>query len=170
MAHNTTSASAVAARVTTLSFMRSLRLTVEAPFYYEDTLRGAFHARRDATRRRQDGLGGGRSRRHAANDRANAGGRRVCRSNGFERCRGTRVARHGEQRDRSRAFRRHDARDERDRFVVSHSRAVSRRAGGDRLRRRERAGTDRKSTRLNSSHVEISYAVFCLKKKKEQNK
>src|SRR5690349_24163983 len=28
--------------------------------------------------------------------------------------------------------------------------------------------TDRKSTRLNSSHVEISYAVFCLKKKKKQ--
>src|SRR5438874_7281441 len=28
---------------------------------------------------------------------------------------------------------------------------------------------DRKSTRLNSSHVEISYAVFCLKKKKEIN-
>src|SRR5690349_21880718 len=27
-------------------------------------------------------------------------------------------------------------------------------------------GLDRKSTRLNSSHVEISYAVFCLKKKK----
>src|SRR5215510_15271994 len=27
---------------------------------------------------------------------------------------------------------------------------------------------DRKSTRLNSSHVAISYAVFCLKKKKEQ--
>src|SRR5690349_23486757 len=27
--------------------------------------------------------------------------------------------------------------------------------------------TDRKSTRLNSSHVEISYAVFCLKKKKK---
>src|SRR5436305_11368511 len=27
-------------------------------------------------------------------------------------------------------------------------------------------GTDRKSTRLNSSHVRISYAVFCLKKKK----
>src|SRR5438874_4663758 len=26
---------------------------------------------------------------------------------------------------------------------------------------------DRKSTRLNSSHVEISYAVFCLKKKKD---
>src|SRR6266496_6171878 len=28
---------------------------------------------------------------------------------------------------------------------------------------------DRKSTRLNSSHVEISYAVFCLKKKKQNN-
>src|SRR5439155_13463512 len=28
---------------------------------------------------------------------------------------------------------------------------------------------DRKSTRLNSSHVAISYAVFCLKKKKEKN-
>src|SRR5690349_23873483 len=28
---------------------------------------------------------------------------------------------------------------------------------------------DRKSTRLNSSHVEISYAVFCLKKKKATN-
>src|SRR5438874_3708639 len=27
------------------------------------------------------------------------------------------------------------------------------------------SGLDRKSTRLNSSHVEISYAVFCLKKK-----
>src|SRR5690349_20129266 len=33
-----------------------------------------------------------------------------------------------------------------------------------------RARLDRKSTRLNSSHVEISYAVFCLKKKKEMNK
>src|SRR5438874_13698328 len=29
------------------------------------------------------------------------------------------------------------------------------------------AAIDRKSTRLNSSHVEISYAVFCLKKKKK---
>src|SRR5690349_24795205 len=28
--------------------------------------------------------------------------------------------------------------------------------------------SDRKSTRLNSSHVEISYAVFCLKKKKKK--
>src|SRR5438874_8239850 len=29
---------------------------------------------------------------------------------------------------------------------------------------------DRKSTRLNSSHVEISYAVFCLKKKKQKER
>src|SRR5207249_10545545 len=31
------------------------------------------------------------------------------------------------------------------------------------------ARRDRKSTRLNSSHVSISYAVFCLKKKKKEN-
>src|SRR5207302_9931345 len=38
--------------------------------------------------------------------------------------------------------------------------------GGDALRKREGLNpTDRKSTRLNSSHVKISYAVFCLKKK-----
>src|SRR5436305_3259290 len=34
------------------------------------------------------------------------------------------------------------------------------------LRHREERPQDRKSTRLNSSHVRISYAVFCLKKKK----
>src|SRR5207253_11488570 len=33
--------------------------------------------------------------------------------------------------------------------------------------RRRRTLLDRKSTRLNSSHVAISYAVFCLKKKKK---
>src|SRR6266496_3066509 len=32
---------------------------------------------------------------------------------------------------------------------------------------KKRVQRDRKSTRLNSSHVEISYAVFCLKKKKK---
>src|SRR5438876_6643213 len=32
------------------------------------------------------------------------------------------------------------------------------------------ASSDRKSTRLNSSHPSISYAVFCLKKKKHNNK
>src|SRR5690606_41558935 len=35
---------------------------------------------------------------------------------------------------------------------------------------RERHRADRKSTRLNSSHVKISYAVFCLKKKKKKRK
>src|SRR5688572_32730220 len=34
-------------------------------------------------------------------------------------------------------------------------------------RSRSSAGGDRKSTRLNSSHSQISYAVFCLKKKKK---
>src|SRR3712207_8592416 len=32
-----------------------------------------------------------------------------------------------------------------------------------------RSGIDRKSTRLNSSHANISYAVFCLKKKKHKS-
>src|SRR3712207_7016773 len=36
-------------------------------------------------------------------------------------------------------------------------------------RRRHVAELDRKSTRLNSSHANISYAVFCLKKKKTLN-
>src|SRR5437870_8977627 len=34
--------------------------------------------------------------------------------------------------------------------------------------REEEILTDRKSTRLNSSHVAISYAVFCLKKKRQR--
>src|SRR4051812_49603857 len=37
--------------------------------------------------------------------------------------------------------------------------------GGERFCQRR---SDRKSTRLNSSHMSISYAVFCLKKKKKQ--
>src|SRR5438445_4108442 len=51
--------------------------------------------------------------------------------------------------------------------------AVHRRDGrqglelGEDLRRPSRR--DRKSTRLNSSHANISYAVFCLKKKKKHN-
>src|SRR5688572_31026776 len=39
------------------------------------------------------------------------------------------------------------------------------RTGGRRAR-----SADRKSTRLNSSHSQISYAVFCLKKKKKKKK
>src|SRR2546427_8481777 len=44
-----------------------------------------------------------------------------------------------------------------------------------RIQKRERGSgvnavlVDRKSTRLNSSHSQISYAVFCLKKKKKDN-
>src|SRR5262245_63590334 len=49
------------------------------------------------------------------------------------------------------------------------------RAGPVRLQAEERrahdaAPVDRKSTRLNSSHLGISYAVFCLKKKKKKQK
>src|SRR5699024_12843552 len=41
------------------------------------------------------------------------------------------------------------------------------RAGGEKKRKPQKLKSeDRKSTRLNSSHVSISYAVFCLKKKK----
>src|SRR5207249_10083894 len=60
--------------------------------------------------------------------------------------------------------------------VVEHSRAIDHHRDApagqrqrDRAARRP-AGADRKSTRLNSSHVSISYAVFCLKKKKKKNK
>src|SRR5690242_21017751 len=45
--------------------------------------------------------------------------------------------------------------------------------GGAGLRpraRNMRPGIDRKSTRLNSSHMSISYAVFCLKKKKKKTR
>src|SRR5690349_24455942 len=64
----------------------------------------------------------------------------------------------------------------RERFSVRRPRRPAswpdRRAGGRRepspvsSRPGPASRTDRKSTRLNSSHVEISYAVFCLKKKK----
>src|SRR5258707_10701074 len=47
------------------------------------------------------------------------------------------------------------------------ARTRSRRASAKRFGRRIRE--DRKSTRLNSSHANISYAVFCLKKKKKQS-
>src|SRR2546427_8284028 len=42
------------------------------------------------------------------------------------------------------------------------------RAQADEQRHKARVEVDRKSTRLNSSHSQISYAVFCLKKKKKQ--
>src|SRR2546427_8120637 len=49
------------------------------------------------------------------------------------------------------------------RAQVARKRQVGRRYGGA----PRGVGRDRKSTRLNSSHSQISYAVFCLKKKKE---
>src|SRR5438874_3502995 len=53
------------------------------------------------------------------------------------------------------------------------TRVVVRRSDGEDVVERRRACCDledRKSTRLNSSHVEISYAVFCLKKKKKDKR
>src|SRR3989442_7693561 len=43
---------------------------------------------------------------------------------------------------------------------------------GDEIKVQKRTGEilDRKSTRLNSSHVRISYAVFCLQKKKAKSR
>src|SRR5688572_32043466 len=59
----------------------------------------------------------------------------------------------------------------------AHLRQAARRRERTRAARRSRAircgfrsGGDRKSTRLNSSHSQISYAVFCLKKKKKKKK
>src|SRR5690349_22888138 len=48
-------------------------------------------------------------------------------------------------------------------------RALHGRHGRARAQRLLDHGVDRKSTRLNSSHVEISYAVFCLKKKRKKH-
>src|SRR5690349_23734139 len=59
-----------------------------------------------------------------------------------------------------------------DRIVLLHAGADAERFGSIAQSGAPREGhrfdlIDRKSTRLNSSHVEISYAVFCLKKKKK---
>src|SRR5205085_8438759 len=51
---------------------------------------------------------------------------------------------------------------------IGHARQRHHVPGGDSARRF--AGRDRKSIRLNSSHSQISYAVFCLKKKKKKKK
>src|SRR5690606_40454638 len=56
----------------------------------------------------------------------------------------------------------------------SHCQCIRAICGGNRRADPESATTptakDRKSTRLNSSHVKISYAVFCLKKKNTKNR
>src|SRR5438445_3845182 len=67
-------------------------------------------------------------------------------------------------------FRSHGAREGRDRPDDGRRREVR---GGGPPPARGRGGAqprDRKSTRLNSSHANISYAVFCLKKKKKKKK
>src|SRR3712207_7351447 len=52
--------------------------------------------------------------------------------------------------------------------AAPHAGATVVRAGGAARARLDR-GADRKSTRLNSSHANISYAVFCLKKNNQQS-
>src|SRR5690554_7679451 len=51
-------------------------------------------------------------------------------------------------------------------FLNFLGREIARHAHRQIVHRRREQPADRKSTRLNSSHVRISYAVFCLKKKK----
>src|SRR3712207_8843798 len=70
--------------------------------------------------------------------------------------RGRRLAHAGDQLARERAHAREGV-------VEAAERRVRRLQRGTEL-----ADRDRKSTRLNSSHANISYAVFCLKKKKKQ--
>src|SRR6266446_163107 len=67
----------------------------------------------------------------------------------------------GLQRRRPRALPPEESRD------VPRRRAGRGRHSGGRVHRPLRGQRDRKSTRLNSSHLVISYAVFCLKKKKK---
>src|SRR5204862_6168219 len=59
---------------------------------------------------------------------------------------------------------------ERSASQADEARALTVRRSNAGVRRVEILPGDRKSTRLNSSHVEISYAVFCLKKKKKYQK
>src|SRR3712207_6899408 len=74
-------------------------------------------------------------------------------------------------------FRSLDARDERPVVLLEHEARVAEQLDG-RLDEAalvgdgeaEAFGQDRKSTRLNSSHANISYAVFCLKKKNQCNR
>src|SRR6266542_5914431 len=58
----------------------------------------------------------------------------------------------------------------RGRRVGCRGRGGDPRLATDKRPRRDSGHQDRKSTRLNSSHGSISYAVFCLKKKKEKSR
>src|SRR6266480_5486369 len=81
-----------------------------------------------------------------------------CRGRRYHRCSEPEALARGDDRRRQRVLRRGVLRP-----------CVPR---GDTVRRgraaRRRRTRDRKSTRLNSSHMSISYAVFCLKKKKKK--
>src|SRR3712207_7145189 len=65
--------------------------------------------------------------------------------------------------------RRDERRPERDEHELGHAQVQPGRLQAVEERLLEVAPADRKSTRLNSSHANISYAVFCLKKKKKTN-
>src|SRR5688572_31873734 len=54
------------------------------------------------------------------------------------------------------------------RLFDAHAQSID--AAAQNFRDDQRGGEDRKSTRLNSSHSQISYAVFCLKKKKTRSR
>src|SRR3712207_7672923 len=68
------------------------------------------------------------------------------------------------ERDQANAHRERD--DQLDLALLAQSAGLLRRALARAHRPTGAVGQDRKSTRLNSSHANISYAVFCLKKKK----
>src|SRR3989449_7903552 len=99
------------------------------------------------------------------------GGLRRCvlrrRARGERQRRGLHGGRRGsaslEHRARRCAVRRHEGEDERDEEEDTGAPPGDPGEQGRRL-----PATDRKSTRLNSSHGYISYAVFCLKKKKHK--
>src|SRR5262245_62462623 len=76
----------------------------------------------------------------------------------LDAARGQRPGLHGEQSDLDRLA----LRERRGRRQRHRGRATEERTTRDPQR-------DRKSTRLNSSHLGISYAVFCLKKKKQED-
>src|SRR5438874_8987519 len=57
-------------------------------------------------------------------------------------------------------------RQKKDRSIHANNSFLGKSAGRNQRDNGLQPEIDRKSTRLNSSHVEISYAVFCLKKKK----
>src|SRR3712207_8632894 len=75
---------------------------------------------------------------------------------------------HGDRCRRRRVERRQELAELLDERQVRADVLADRAAAGDvhRVRHEVAAQGDRKSTRLNSSHANISYAVFCLKKKK----